>query len=594
MLFRILREATSRGRRKVRKTTDISLVARLTEAQAAVDSRDLGLAARLFSDILRDWPECIEALRGLGRVESMRGAPEVAESLLRRAVVLSPDHTDAWIDLGNVCLAAARYEPAASCYHRAIELDGGGIVAWYNLGLCRQRQGALAAAAFCFRHVLEHDPWFEKALRLWVGIQESLGCLEETRDVLEKLVVASPDHAEAHAALGYLLLKRFFQPQSALCYFEQALALGFEEAELYGNRGIALQDLGRLDEALASYEQALRLDSGNHGVRLHRSLARLARYDFAGGWPEYELRLAEGKGSQRRFPYPRWNGDNLAGKTLLVHGEQGLGDEIMFASCLPDVVARAGHCIVECHPKIAPLLRRSFPEIRVYARTQADDFGGLSELPPIDFCIPIGSLPLHFRRGLHEFPNHHGYLRADAERVEFWRKALRSLGTGLKVGLSWRGGTAQTRRRYRSLTLEQLLPILDVDGIQFVNLQYDDCSVEIEQLRAVHSRTLHHFPEALADYDETAALVTALDLVVSVCTAIIHLGGALGKPVWILTPLGAEWRYGSQVDFMPWYPSVRLFRQRKPEEWNGVLQDVAALLGEVATRSGVPKSSGTA
>lgn len=346
------------------------------------------------------------------------------------------------------------------------------------------------------------------------------------------------------------------------------------DAELHGNRGIALQDLGRIDEALASYKRALELEPENRWVRFHCSLARLLVHDFQNAWPDYEIRLLNEDLPKREFPYLRWDGSSLAGKTLLVHAEQGLGDEIMFASCLPDVIAQAGHCVIECNEKLASIFRRSFPTATIHDGTQHDGLEWLSEMPPIDCYVPIGSLPLYFRQHRTDFPDHNGYLKADEARTKFWCQTLDSLGPGLKVGLSWRGGTHQSRQSYRSLPLEQLLPLLEVDGVHFVNLQYGDCEAEIESLAEKHGCIVHRFPEAIADYDETAALVSALDLVISVCTAVIHLGGALGKTVWVMAPIGPEWPFGTSSELMYWYPKSRMFRSPLVLDWQEVVEKI--------------------
>ena len=194
---------------------------------------------------------------------------------------------------------------------------------------------------------------------------------------------------------------------------------------------------------------------------------------------------------------------------------------------------------------------------------------------------PIGSLPLYFRRERADFPHHHGYLQADRELVALWRERLAALGPGLKVGISWQGGTHKSRRPVRSLPLAQWLPILQLKGAHFVDLQYTDCRTELAELAAASGVRVHSWDEVRADYEQTAAAVTALDLIVSVCTAVIHLGGALGRPVWVMAPFSPEWRYGIAGDGMPWYPSVRVFRQPAYGEWDAVIGTVAQRLHEM-------------
>ena len=186
--------------------------------------------------------------------------------------------------------------------------------------------------------------------------------------------------------------------------------------------------------------------------------------------------------------------------------------------------------------------------------------------------IAAGSLACRFRRSAAEFPQHQGFLKADPASVAAWRTRLAALGPGRKIGLSWQGGVGFTGRKRRSLTLEQLLPILRLPGIQFVNLQYTEVREEMRALESRHGVKVHHWQEAIDDYDQTAALVAALDSVLTVCTAIVHLTGALGRPALVMVPFGPDWRYGASGERMIWYPSVRLLRQRRIGDWSEVLR----------------------
>jgi hypothetical protein len=235
----------------------------------------------------------------------------------------------------------------------------------------------------------------------------------------------------------------------------------------------------------------------------------------------------------------------------------------------------------ECDHRLALLLQRSFPQVQVIGSRHELVPRWLKEVGEIDYQVSICGLPGVFRTRAEDFPQHGGYLKADAAKVARWRAELEQLGPGLKIGLSWRGGTASTRRRLRSIALRDLSAILGTPGCRFVSLQYGDCASEIEQARA-EGVALAHWQTAIDDYDETAALCTALDLTVSVCTAVIHLNGALGRPVWVMAPAVPEWRYGRSGDTMPWYPSVRLYRQRSEAPWDEVFSRVAHDLAQRA------------
>jgi hypothetical protein len=218
----------------------------------------------------------------------------------------------------------------------------------------------------------------------------------------------------------------------------------------------------------------------------------------------------------------------------------------------------------------------------VHGGWQTDDTAWLAEGEPADYQIPAGSVPRILRSRPESFPPHTGYLRADARRTAAWKARLATLGGGLKVGLSWQGGTQASRAPLRSLSLERLLPVLRVAGVHFVDLQYTDSTSERARLLQAHGIEIVHWQEAIADYDETAALVAALDLTLTVCTAVAHLAGALGRPAWVMTPFSPEWRYGHAGETLPWYPSLRLVRQRNLGEWEPVVATIERRLQEAA------------
>jgi tetratricopeptide (TPR) repeat protein len=415
-------------------------------------------------------------------------------------------------------------------------------------------------------------PWRSaRALRTQAGaLRERVSTLIERDDPRGALAVArqafeaDPRGVETNMALGFALHK-VHESERALQHYATALAGRPADAELLDMRGSAHVELGRLDEGLRDFERALALRPDFALAAFHRALALLLMGDFARGWDGYELRRLDPRRAGAPAAAAEWDGAPLGG-TLLVTREQGLGDEIMFASLLPEVIARVGHCVVESDPRLRPLLARSFPAATVYATGQA--------LPrAADAAIPAGSLPRFLRRQAGDFPRHAGYLRADARRVQACRERLSRLGAGLKVGLSWTGGVRETRRPVRSIPIEQLGPLLATPGVRFVSLQYTS---EAAQEAAAHG--IAHWPEVIADYEETAAMACAVDLVISVCTSLVHLGGALGRPVWVMAPYSPEWRYGFSGERMPWYPSVRIFRQPAYGEWQPVIDAVAGAL----------------
>jgi Tfp pilus assembly protein PilF len=460
---------------------------------------------------------------------------------------------------------------------RAIALDPRNAGVHATIGVILLQQRAAEAALDHLRIAHDTAPHDGDVLKLLVEALVQTGRPEKARMICEAAVRRDRSLFEAWAGLG-MVYRRTHRSAQALKAYNEAIALRPADVEAITNRAIALQDLGRLDEAFAGYDAALALQPDFALARFHRALALLFKGDYASGWPDYEMRLVSGDRPPRAPQAPRWDGAALAGRSVLVHSEQGIGDEIMFASCLPQLIADAGRCTIECTPKLHGLFSRSFPSARVRA-VESDDAAAALRRGQYDVEVPMGSLPLYYRRSAQAFPRHTGYLKADATLIDAWRARLHSLGPGPKIGISWRGGTPLSRVALRSIPLAQWAPVFAVPGARFVSLQYSDgAASEALALGRNAGIAVAHWQEAIDDYDETAALVSALDLTISVCTAVVHLAGALGRPVWVMAPQAAEWRYGDRGEAMPWYPSARIFRQELYGEWEPVLKRVAGEL----------------
>lgn len=574
-----------RSRKKAAKPSaprhGLKIDASIREARNSHQASDYEAAEQKYRLVLDSDPDNADANYLLGKLNGQRGNHSEAVAFLEKAINLKPDFADAHVALGNVFKLLGQTDRATVSYRQALALQPDNVLAHYNLGLLYQEQHKLEQALECLRRAFALQPDLAGLLRSLTVVLVGLEQHDAALGLLRERLNSHPDDAEVHAAMGFVLLKTL-KPQASLNHFERVLRLKPDDSETLNNMGIALQDMGRLDEAIAIYDQALAANPDNHLARWHRSLAFLLRGDFSRAWSDYELRLLSESQPKRNFPYPRWDGTDLSGRTILVHAEQGLGDEIMFASCLPDVIARAKHCVIDCNLKLAPIFVRSFPAATIHGGSQFDDLSWLDKLPPVDVQIPSGSLPLFLRNKREDFPAHQGYLRADPERIAFWKERLAALGGGLKVGVSWRGGTRISRIALRSLELPQLAPILTQGNVHFIDLQYNSNQAELSELQQTHGVTIHHWEEAIHNYDETAALICALDRVISVCTAAVHLSGALGRPVWVMAPLSPEWRYGIKDEFMQWYPSVRVFRQTRWGEWDGVIHRIAQELRNIA------------
>ena len=508
---------------------------------------------------------------------------KLIQKLMAGAVAPGTQHPELKHESGQLQRARVLYDSgnmtaAQGLYEQILRLQRDNSEAQYYLGAILGRAGHYAAAEELLRKVIAKEPQWVDALNALGNIEKMQEHWGSAEDYYRRALAIQPDTAAIWSNLG-LCLRESGQAEAAEAALRRALQLLPGSPDALVNLAMIAADTGKQDEARVLLQRVLAIDADL--AEAHTGLAHLLlkNGEFAEGWREYEWRFkCSDAGAQRELSFPHWDGAPIKDRVLLVRAEQGLGDQIMLASCLPEVIERAGLCLIECEPRLVSLFARSFPLARFYPyyAKREPQWAGNNKLP--DYQIHLGSLPALYRRQAGDFPQHDGYLRADPERVAYWRSRLAGLGAGLKVGISWRGGAPRTRRALRSLALGEWLPILQQAGAQFVSLQYDDSGDEIDALARSAGVRVHHWQDAIDDYDETAALVAALDRVISVQTAVVHLAGALGTPTWVLVPVVPEWRYLAQGTTMPWYPSVLLMRQNQRGEWRPVIDQIAQLL----------------
>ena len=498
--------------------------------------------------------ECMRALESrpdlagahfyLGMIRRKRGEPDDAADHLLMAATFSPEFTEAWFQLGVLELGRRNFADARRYLDTVLRLEPRHVGAHATYADVRERQKRFAAAIGHWKAVAEADP----------------------------------ANAFAYCKLCRLTLRESQDGVVAMDYAARALALQPRLAEAHSCHAQVLLFQGRVQEAIEACEVSLQLDPDASYTRMIRALALLSVGEFAAGWRDYEAR----KGvyplyAVRKLPFAEWDGAPLAGRRLLIYQEQGLGDEIMFASCFPDALRSGADCVIECSPRLETLFARSFPAARVISAMQnSPDVGHLDALPPCDFQVAAGSLPRFFRNSAADFAGRSAFLCADAAAVVQWRERFRSVGPGLNIGIAWRGGVRQTNQAGRSLPLAALLPLLAMPGCNFVSLQHGEQDEELALLQAAHGVHIRRWPVTDASIDDTAAMVSALDLVVSVTTTVAHLAAALGCPTWVLVPYNPEWRYQTTGSRMPWYPDMRLFRRRAGADWDVTIREVAS------------------
>ena len=475
-------------------------------------------------------------------------------------------------------IKAGDYDVALSSCREVIERHPDDADAVHLVGYLHQLRGEHGDALRYFVLAERLAPRNAEILNNHAGSLKALQRLEESEGYYRRAIALDPGFALAHHNFADLLIS-LKRPAEAMVRCRAALELDPSLAETYRTLGLSLEHQGRYEEAIAAHRESAARGGSRPAADFGEALVRLLIGEFQAGWEKYEARLEAPsvRSLHERFDYPRWRGASLARRTLLVPREQGLGDEIMFASCFGELTPVAGRCFITCDRRLEPLFARSFPAATFVSGTEAELRERLAR-EAVDFQLPAGSLPLVFRARREDFPSHTGYLRADPARVEHWRARLAALGGGRWIGISWRGGIPATGRSRRSIALADLRPLLEVPGTRFVSLQYGAVADELAALERNHAIRVEHLPEVIESSDDTAALICALERTVSVCTAVIHLAGALGRPVQVMVPSIPEWRYGARGEAMPWYPSVRLVRQRVAGDWRPVLEQVRASL----------------
>ena len=429
-----------------------------------------------------------------------------------------------------------------------------------------QQQGDHATARDLFERVVGLDPEDFDARHMLAVLDLAQDRPDAAREQLERCVAVDPDFAPvlSNLAIALLRLRRHGQ---ALVPARRALQLRPDFAEAWTALGNILRELEQLPAALAAQERAIRIKPDGVTARYNAGILRLMQGDLAAGWPGFELRFqARPDAAIRHRGLPDWRGPEDELSALLVWPEQGIGDEIVFASCLPDLAPRRGRVFLECDARLVALLQRSFPFATVVP---------LGAALPAESVVQIssGGLARRLRPLLASFPARRSFLRADPDRVAGWRRQLAVLGPEPKVGVLWRGLEGGLRRDQHYTAIEQWQPVLAVPGVQFIGLQYGGLGDEpvppaVRFLPGIDLRD---------DLDNVAALMTALDLVISPGTAGFALAASLGRPTWILAT-GDDWmRLGTAA--YPWLPAARAFVQPAGQGWEGVLAAVAEALG---------------
>jgi tetratricopeptide (TPR) repeat protein len=504
-----------------------------------------------------------EALHLLAVVQSELGRSSDAFASYGRALAIRPDNAQALHNRGLLFQKLKRFEEALASYEKALAVRPREVATLYNHGNTLRELKRFDEALASYEKVIALKPDYAAALFYRGNILQELKRFDEALASYDRALRLRPDFPEALVNRGFALheLKRF---DEALACHDRALRLRPDFPEALVNRGTALHHLKRFDEELASYDRALRLRPDYDRAHFNEAACRLLIGDFDRGLEKLEWRPHK----SRNFAQPIWLGSNeITGKAILLHTDDwlGFGDMMQFCRYVPLVAERAARVILEVQPPLRELMNTLAGGAQIVSEGDP--------LPDFDMRCPVYSLPLAFKTRLETIPSATPYLRASSQAINEWSARLGRTGRP-RIGLAWSSNIMYIGPK-KSMGLPFLLPLLDINAT-FISMQQE---VPVGDATVLTARSeLLHFGNELKNFSDTAALISNLDLVISVDTSVAHLAGALGKPVWVMLPFISNWRWLLDRDDSPWYPTARLFRQDDSRTWDSVIARVHAAL----------------
>jgi tetratricopeptide (TPR) repeat protein len=509
--------------------------------------------------------------------QSGRLAP--AEAIYRQILAIDANHVDSLHFLGLIARQIGRNDVAINLIGRAIALDGANPEFHNNIGGAYHIRGELDTAISHYRRALALNPDFVEAhLNLGKALYVQ-GNLNEAISQYRRVISIRADHAQAYNNLASALYE-CGKYDEAIVHYQRALALEPDNAEVLHNLGLVVRAQGHLDEAVAYYRRAVALQPDLALAHTNIAQALLLSGRFDEGWKEYEWRwkTKQMAADARDFSAPVWSGEAIGDRVILLHDEQGFGDTLQFCRYVP-MISAGTRIVLEVHAPLVRLLSRLPGVLQIVARGDS--------LPPFDLHCPLLSLPRAFGTTLDTIPAAVPYLSADPTLAAGWRNRLDCLH-GLRVGLAWasnpdsaQDAARQRDRQNKSIALDDLSLLAEAKEASFVSLQTGEAAAQTRQPPA--GLVIHDWTDELEDFADTAALVDGLDLVISIDTAVAHLAGALGKPVWLINRFDTDWRWLLDRDDSPWYPQLRQFRQPHPGDWDAAIRNVLVALQRLAT-----------
>ncbi|HEY8751646.1 MAG TPA: tetratricopeptide repeat-containing glycosyltransferase family protein [Tepidisphaeraceae bacterium] len=523
-------------------------------------------AENLYRQIIAQQPNHADSHYMLAALGYQIGRSAEALPLARRAVELNPGNADFQILTGVLLATIGNLPEAVESFRQAVALRPEDASALNNLANALRETGRFEEAVNAYQQAILLQPDFAEAYANMSSPLLELGRADEAIDACRKAITMRPGYAGAYSDLGNAMKEKGLFEEAAQAY-RQAIAFQPNNPDASYNLGTLHRDKGELDQAISAYRQAIALRPGYPLARWNMGLTLLMKGDPA-GWDGHEARWElSGKRPDRNFTKPMWDGSALSGRSILLHAEQGFGDTIQFVRYAKMVHARGGRVSLLCPPQLQKLLVGQLNLEEVVSDEPS--------VPEFDVHYPLMSLPRILGEP-HQIPAEVPYISPDAVLVEQWRRRLANQPIGMKVGLVWSGRPGSARYNRRALMLEQLAPLANVGDVQFYNLQKGEGAAQSKSPPS--DMHLVDWSEELNDFADTAAFIQNLDLVIGVDTAVAHLAGAMGKPVWLLLSFSPEWRWMLNRSDSPWYPTMRLFRQPKFADWQSAIDQMAHAL----------------
>ena len=563
-----------------------------------VDSEDLVICKELAFTLYRAG-RCNEALQ-----------------VFQHKLTDNSDNIKFRVEFGDFLQSVGQFEESIRVYQKALSIDTNTCEAHNNLGVALSKVGRFEQSIQAFQNAIQINPDYFEAYNNLGSVYKETKQLIQAIESYQEAIRINPEVEEIHFNMGNVF-KELGKHEEAIRAYKEVLRLNLNHVEAYYNQGVVLQDQGNFSQAIESYQEAIRINPGyaqaynNCGFILHKQgkfdeaikqyrraidldptiaqahtnlgVALLLVGDFKEGWWEYDWRLKTESYwfGKPPLPYPRWHGCDLEDKTILVLAEQGIGDQIMFASVLHLLTQKSRKVVVEIDPRLISTFQRSFPHTTFFPQFDLPDFCVFEHA--IDYQIPIASLGQHFLNTEPAFPKQQSYLVPCPEKVRQFKYRYKQLASGKPlVGISWRGGN--TKKESRDIPLEQWTDLIAMGRFCFINLQYGNVTNEVLDFTTETGISIYSDDrvDSSKDLDGFISQVAAMDLVVSVANSTAHVAGSLGKPALILLPLVPDWRWMiSRADSL-WYPEVTLLRQSRVRDWDDVLQHTKIAMTQFA------------